>query len=287
MMILYHYCSNLSFHSIIEHRSIWLSSLTLSNDSMEGKLVAEIISHLAKADGLDIAAIQRLQESVEGLEKVIDGLGFCLSEDGDLLSQWRGYAADATGVSIGFSQQYLVQLAEASLNQKKSGFTLQRVEYERLAQVNLVKPTYTKLKELIANGAFKLPGKWGLLDTRSDEEVEKENEKIKHAYYELSMTVLMLFKDLFLLKTKAFNEELEWRLISHFVKSGNDYCMFRAANDRLIPYREFELVALEESPIREVILGPKNLTPSYVIESFLRKHGFTNVKISRSEATYR
>lgn len=107
MTILYHYCSNNAFHSIIENSSIWLSSLSLSNDSMEGKLVAEIIGLIAKDDELDQAATERLQESVFRLEQFVDGLGFCLSECGDLLSQWRGYADDATGVSIGFSKNYL------------------------------------------------------------------------------------------------------------------------------------------------------------------------------------
>ena len=47
-MILYHYCSNIAFHSIIENRRIWLSSLSLSNDSMEGRIVAEILARMAK-----------------------------------------------------------------------------------------------------------------------------------------------------------------------------------------------------------------------------------------------
>lgn len=57
MTILYHYCSNNSFHSIIEKRRICLSSLSMSNDSMEGKLVAEILVRLAKADKLDQTAV--------------------------------------------------------------------------------------------------------------------------------------------------------------------------------------------------------------------------------------
>jgi len=47
---------------------------------MEGKLVAEILARVAKADGLDHAATLRLQEFVSGLEQVSDGLGFCLSK---------------------------------------------------------------------------------------------------------------------------------------------------------------------------------------------------------------
>jgi hypothetical protein len=287
MTILYHYCSNNAFHSIIENRKVRLSSLSLSNDSMEGKLVAEILAHIAKADGLDQAATQRLLKSVSGLEQVIDGLGFCLSEDGDLLSQWRGYAADATGVSIGFSKDYLEQFAEASLSPEKSGFTLQRVEYDLAVQESLIKPTYIEIKKLINEGAFKFPGKSSLLDARSDDEVERDNEKIKGAFSRLSMKVLTLFAKLFLLKTSAFREEREWRLISYFVKTGDDRCSFRALNDRIVPFREFDLFESEYGSIVEVILGPKNITPNYVIESFLKQSGFANVKVLRSEATYR
>lgn len=287
MTILYHYCSNNAFHSIIANRKILLSSLSLSNDSMEGKLVVEILARIAKADGLDQAATQRLQQLVSGLVQVIDGLGFCLSEEGDLLSQWRGYAADATGVSIGFSKDYLEQFAEASLAEDKPGFTLQRVEYDPEIQESLIKPTYIEIKKLINEGAFKFPGKRTILDARSDDEVKKDNEKIKGLFSRLSMTVLTLFAKLFLLKTSAFREEREWRLISYFVKMGADMCSFHALNDRIVPYREFKLFELEDGPIVKVILGPKNTTPNYVIDSFLRQRGFPNVAILRSEATYR
>jgi len=287
MTILYHYCSNHAFHSIIENRAIWLSSLSLSNDSMEGKLVADILARIAQSDGLDHVATQRLQESVAALEKIIDGLGFCLSEDGDLLSQWRGYAADASGVSIGYSKEYLEKLAEAIRDPEKPGFTLQKVEYEYENQECLVKPTYLKVKELIEEGAFKIPGKRGLLDDRSDEEVEREKDKIVDAYQRLALTMLALFSKLFLLKTKAFREEREWRLISYFMKQGNDVCSFRALTDRIAPYRKYGLLELQSEPIVEVILGPKNVTPNYVIDSFLKQRGFVNVKVLRSEATYR
>ena len=33
---LYHYCSNEAFCSILKSKSLWLSSLSLSNDKMEG-----------------------------------------------------------------------------------------------------------------------------------------------------------------------------------------------------------------------------------------------------------
>jgi hypothetical protein len=52
MTVLYHYCSTSTFVSIISGKSIWLSSLNLSNDTMEGKLVAETLCRMATRDGL-------------------------------------------------------------------------------------------------------------------------------------------------------------------------------------------------------------------------------------------
>src|SRR5262245_38942533 len=83
MDILYHYCSTASFHAITQSHSLWLSALSLSNDTMEGKLVASAIARLAKKDSLDPDTIRRLQDSIGVLEQIMEGLGFCLSEDGD------------------------------------------------------------------------------------------------------------------------------------------------------------------------------------------------------------
>jgi hypothetical protein len=79
---------------------------------MEGKLVAEILARIAKADGLDQAPTQRLQKLVSGLEQVIDGLGFCLSEDGDLLSQWRGCSTASLTMWLWFLQSLIAVVTQ-------------------------------------------------------------------------------------------------------------------------------------------------------------------------------
>lgn len=286
-MILYHYCSNNEFYSIISKREIWLSSLSLSSDSMEGKLVTKLIGGMAKADKLDEITIQRLTSSVSLLEEVIEGLGFCLSGEGDLLSQWRGYAEDATGVSIGFSKDYLDKLSEASKNTELPGFTLQKIIYDYNAQQELLKPTYKKIRELIDEGAFRMPRMKTLLGAKSQEEIDAENEKIKKTFSALNLTILTLFASLFLLKTKAFQEEREWRLISFLVKVTTNKCLFHASPNKIIPYRKYSLLDLGESPIVKVILGPKNKTPECFIDSFLKQNKFSNVGVIRSEASYR
>ncbi len=286
-MILYHYCSNEAFWSIISKREIWLSSLSLTNDPMEGKWLHKVFREICADEKLDESTTNRVIEHIAGLNKLIEGLGFSLSEHGDMLSQWRGYASDASGMCIGFSKTYFEELAKSNEAAEKSGFTLIKVEYNAERQKTILRPTYKKVKQFIDEGAFLYGRQQVLLDPRPKEEFEAENEKRKKAFQELSNHVLILFPNLFKLKNPAFGEEDEWRLISYFAKRGNDECAFRATSDRIIPYRIFDIPPKENGPISEVILGPKNITPKDLIEAFLKQHGYADVKVTPSEATYR
>ena len=78
-MALYHYCPNEAFHSIISNREIRLSSLSLSNDFMEGKLVERTLLKMAEKNGLKNERIEGLKTTLTCLRSA-DGLGFCLSE---------------------------------------------------------------------------------------------------------------------------------------------------------------------------------------------------------------
>jgi hypothetical protein len=139
-MILYHYCSTQTFHSIIQNRAIWLSSLSLSNDTMEGvwlrKLLADVCLEETPLEPWDMSSAV---DQVAALNTLADGLGFCLSENGDMLSQWRGYAADATGICIGFSPVYFRELDNKYKTDKQPRFTLTKVEYDLSEQKKLIK----------------------------------------------------------------------------------------------------------------------------------------------------
>ena len=97
----------------------------------------------------------------------------------------------------------------------------------------------------------------------------------------------MVLSHLFRLKNPAFREEAEWRLISHLFNELEDECEFRISAERLIPFRSIALKNLDIPAIREVILGPKNITPEFVVSKFLEKNGFVGVTVKRSSATYR
>jgi hypothetical protein len=283
MPVLYHYCSTSTFLSIISSRSIRLSSLSLSNDTMEGKLVARIISRLASQDGIDSAAVKKIDDAVTFLENMFFGLGFCLLEEGDLLSQWRGYAADATGFSIGFSKKYLKSWTETA-DPTIEACVLKKVEYNTIEQEKLIKPTYDSIKEIVLGGKTSIhPSLRKLMPPQVSNTKAKDSAGL---FMELAITVLDLTPKLFALKAAAFSEEKEWRLISYSMPK-DDSCDYYPQRDRIVPFRAYDLVKSDTDSITEIKIGPKNLTPPHVLESLLHKYGFNNVTVSSSSATYR
>lgn len=284
--VLYYYCSTFTFHSIIENRSIWLSSLSLSSDSLEGKIVERVMVELATEAGMNSSHIKRLRGMIENLLRVADGLGFCLSQAGDILSQWRGYAADGTGVSIGFSTEYLTWLAKNRLDRDDASFILRQVKYRTEEHRGLVEPAFQTSREYIEAGAFDTPG-LTILASRSKGEIEEAKASAQKALAGLISTVLPLLTDLFVLKSDAFQEEREWRLISLFSKGGSEHCSHHAVEDRIIRHREVAIEELERGPVVKVILGPKHQSPVENVKEFLAQNGFADVEVERSKATYR
>jgi hypothetical protein len=287
METLYHYCSTASFHAIIQSRALWLSSL--SNDTMEGKLVARTIARLAERDSLAHEKVRLLQRAIGFYEEAFDGLGFCLSEEDDLLSQWRGYAGNATGVAIGFSVEYLKGLCRANKGPDHLNFTLQKVEYKPSAHEERIEPTYLQVTQLIEDGTLKEPHPTGMVMTagltdQQRKDMEADNRKIITTLHRECIPFLL---HLFFLKSKAFEEEREWRILSLHVNNGEYACSHRIRDNRVVPYCAVKLEELECSPIVEVILGPKHGTPPKIVENFLKLNGYGLVKVKRSEASYR
>ncbi len=286
MRILYHYCSTSSFRRIVETKSIRLSSLTLSNDYMEGKLVDSAVMRLARADRLAETKLSQLKEALSNLESLMDGLGFCLSANGDLLSQWRGYADDGHGFSIGFSQQSLEEMGK-SQPEGKAGFTIHEVKYTPAEHEAQVKPTYEEIRNLLNDAPLTGPLYSGLFALGMKQMGSKEENARKTA---LLLHVLSLLPKRYTLKAHAFHEEQEWRLVSplhndDYVANAQSDCDYFERRDRLVPFRKFSLLP-EHRPIARVILGPRNRTPLRVVASMMKMAGFTDVEVLVSEATY-
>lgn len=286
---LYHYCSTTAFLSIVSNRTIRLSSLALSNDSKEGKLVRETLLRLSAEDNLNMKFTQRFEKALLFLEEKFDGLGFCLSERRDLLSQWRGYADNGNGVALGFSKTYLESLGNVLKNRNLWGFDVFAVRYTAEEHRNVLIPAYVQIRELISQGAFELPGLSSLLDTRTEEQILAKDQAIRMANQKLFAELMRLYSKLFELKAHGFQEEKEWRVVSTGFVGHEDFesTEFRAARDRVIPFRTVELFELHEPPLEEVVIGPRHASPPEVLTAMLKRYGFGEVPVRMSEVSYR
>ena len=283
MDTLFHYCSNSTFHSIISKNSIWLSSLNLSNDSMEGKLIRKIIAQFTEDDGMNSSDRLGLEAIIHGYERRAKGFGFCLSKEGDLLSQWRGYADDGCGFSIGFSQKYLNELQVQHDLETVRNFTLKKIIYDVQEQTDILRPSYMKIKKNIDEGAFKEMKGRGL-DLTIKGAIEAWSGASQ--YTELHNGIVSLYSEFFTFKKSAFKEEKEWRLVTIMDPASLRNCDFRPTENKLVPYKHIDLIGSESSVFDKIFLGPKNQTPIHVVKSFFEKFGHYDVEVARSEASY-
>ncbi len=122
----------------------------------------------------------------------------------------------------------------------------------------------------------------------TDQEIAAANmANLRKELVKLGPKLLPLLLQLYLLKSPAFREEKEWRVLTMLTTDGQDEDVpsHRVVNNRIVPYLTVKLV--EQSPIVEVILGPKHGTPPKVVENFLKLNGYGLVKVRPSEASYR
>lgn len=118
-MLGYYYCSLSTFLNIIKNKQVYLSDPLKMNDSLEIKWYLEKLNNEARAlnrqefdlpDSIfeKMKSRSHLDFTFEEFMEKLDSRGqrsiyiSCFSKNPDLLSQWRAYAEDGTGVSIGF-----------------------------------------------------------------------------------------------------------------------------------------------------------------------------------------
>ena len=143
----YHYCSLETFNTIINNKTLRASDITKSNDDQELKWIANSISNtiinvilnnktLCSKYNIDNDKIRFIEEQIKNVtnsvyisnSRTMLSLACCFSETGDLLSQWRGYANDGNGISIGFNKKIL-----SSLNSYHFTYGFRKIEYDTIA----------------------------------------------------------------------------------------------------------------------------------------------------------
>lgn len=242
---LYHYTSIGGLQGIVESRGIWATEIRYLNDAKE--LVQTLDMFLSVIRAKYESSDERTREFLRQLEEwlrhcLIDGhLVFVvsLSEQGNLLSQWRAYSPLGNGVSLGFDPQDLCTVAPAQ------GYRLGKCVYDGQLQQRVIREIFGQIeKEAISSGPENDTGK----------------RHPMNSYY----SIFEKFEDdllmcAALLKHPAFREEVEWRAVSSVVKRyAPSDIRYREGRSCLVPYRELSLVPANADRItlKEIFVGP-------------------------------
>lgn len=228
---LYHYCSLQTFYSIIKNKSIWLSDLSKTNDSMElvwmkecvEKPLLAIVNSKSDSYSDEWNGWRVTKELLEHAGEDMRCWGFCLSEKGDDLGQWRGYGDDGAGVSIGFKYDKLNELLKPQLDQSAVKVSSEDSEEDLGVELNFGKVQY-KTREEITEPISQEAKKRIDDDVISSIEDNVNSNRIKgrppvkftgeqiEILARESLSKWFMGKEYFC-KMKAFEEEDEWRIV--------------------------------------------------------------------------
>lgn len=192
----------------------------------------------------------------------------CFSLKGDLLSQWRAYADDGRGLSVGFNSKEIFHGLGVNMNS---------VVYDEEKQYSIILNTLRGLHAI-----------WMNSNKDFDEIVEPS----------------MIFSvDLAYIKNPSFFEEQEVRIIRLLSRNGENFIdvggnsetnvitplnvLTRKRDENEISYVKLPAKIGNRHIIKEVIIGPKNKTSASEIQEVLERFGVKDVIVKKSNSTYR
>lgn len=137
--IIYHYCSRTAFLGIVKSKSLWATDLLKMNDPHEvsqGKAIIEELftEYFPDSKLIDNRSLFDFSDDLY--------LASSLSKKGNLLSQWRSYANDGTGFSVGIDAEILRRI---NLNPWKSGIPLDGSERGGVPEFSISEVLYDEI----------------------------------------------------------------------------------------------------------------------------------------------
>jgi Protein of unknown function (DUF2971) len=250
--LLYHYTTADGLIGIINSRKMWASNISYLNDSSELSYASGLVRAVLfnKKDHTDSEVLREFIDRAEFTFNEFDWLSdvyiTCFCEDGDLLSQWRGYGAMGGGYAIGFEAKLL---EDCTPLREASTLRLRRAMYDENVQVDFIKTTINETCDLLLR----------IVNAIIPYNVRAIRDVIAR-FCGFLWDALSEF--LFCFKHPTFAEEKEWRLA---YKTSDytyvDLVKFRGSRGSIIPYIELDLSLTHQTettrlPINNIIHGP-------------------------------
>lgn len=292
-MNLVHYCSTDAFFSILQNRTIRLSPVRRSNDAFEGLSYSEHFRAVAEELGIPKSLIDVSLTFLLTAPDSAEAFVFCLSEEIDLLSQWRAYAQDGGGFGIEFDSKILTQ-DYGKTNFGKQYFELKPIDYDKTSLRNSTLQLASKIAAISEDfGEFiKLrndlsPESAAELMRNLDLENQDRKGAIistgpREAYQQLLSVINGSMFNGYHFKRQHFAEEREHRIIRYIPPNNNLETGFQVSGVEIKPFIDCSFPKETNGGIVRIWAGPKNPTPTRWLRSFLNKRGYEDVEIKLS-----
>lgn len=302
----YHYTDINGFMSIMKNKELWATNTRFLNDEtecLEGlRLAQEITRKYSQAcTDKEISFLyifdKVAQDRIDKRSRQnVYSISFC--EDGDLLSQWRGYGKKG-GISIGFD---LTNYEIEHQGKKALGIYnfMDRFHYETVSaerkETDDFSPAdgefWVKLRKVI----YDKDEQRKILDDLIDIGIEAVRRGTLVGNEENLVNDIMYSLDYLLptFKNKGFEEEKEIRYV--WRDDGSRKIYFRERNGLIIPYircmiRDCNCQELKVFPVKDIVVGPQAKQKEVIdgIKYFLQCNGYDYLtdKIRPSEIPYR
>ncbi len=274
---LYHYTTPIGLLGISTSKNIWATDIRYFNDPKEFQHALDV-THLIIEDffkvsddpkelkGLDYDFIEHLRINL-GRKWNPEVYVVSFTEEGDLLSQWRGYCPRG-GFSIGFDFDHLSLIAE-------------------MHDSDLLPCVYDpKIKKKIVEELLTFHNKKYV--EAGDGTKQYNSDQLAHTI--TNEFIISLYAIAPMLKHESFREEKEWRIVSSKLRIQPEI-KFRASESKIIPYIEISLCQNDEEEvnIKSIYCGPDSndqLSKNAVMQ-LLRKNRLPYHAFKLSKTPYR
>jgi hypothetical protein len=283
---LYHYCSAQTLLSILKNRTIRFSDVTLLNDGQEGAwgyhVLQQASERLSRPENIPegmpnippefFAAIREWWLSLSmGTRHFVA----CFSADGDSLSQWRAYADDGRGFSVGFKakeirSQLPIQIYDVLYDEEQQ---IQEMT-EALGATYL--EFVDKGSDYNAEWFTTLCAELAALSVSLKNPAWRDEKEIRCHH----LVVAAMTGEKWVLKDPG-GHSAEGKVAPQPVQ-------FEARNGLVVPFLDLPFtVSASGHPIEAIVTGPKCPTDELTLRFLLGGEGYGNVPIRFAGSAYR
>ncbi len=277
---LFHYTDSAGLIGMLSSHKIWLTDMRFLNDKTELVHTKNLVKTVFEQFRLKASSTvsDRLIERIEHWQQedsADEVFSFSLSAKGDDLSQWRGYAKEGHGFTVGFSGPKMMEAQK-----KTNSFSFAQVHYEQKKQI---KALLLALKEIdLAT----------IKQCELDEAEADEYIDAAAAAYDWVIDSRAALN-----KHHSFLQEDEWRIFGYVNHATDDEgaadsesVKVRSSGLKIIPYVEESMSEEADSklPIDSIGIGPAFAGGEeiHAIKALCRLNGYSP-KIYFADTPYR